>query len=262
MKSLVLLLGVVAAIFLTGCTKGAPPQATLLETATDELNSRFPVTIERAFLLNNHIGAINVKWSGSEDTVRWTLHRRVTGRSREEAHLLLSFILLLQQYLGDTTRFFPEPPSTVVGYTFAMDITMALPYRMPCIVDGVSGPVSVADVGADLIVRNVHAVTVRRLNASCDISSMDGGVDAEVAIPPGGSCVIRAEQGTIVLKIPSNTSAVVTVQAANGTITHNGLTFTQLNQQQGSLTGTLGAGNGQIHLEALQGNIVLQGVLP
>jgi DUF4097 and DUF4098 domain-containing protein YvlB len=98
-----------------------------------------------------------------------------------------------------------------------------------------------------------------RQAGSCSISSLGGGVYAEVTIPLNGRCIILAASGDITLKIPANTSATVTARSTGGTITHSGLAFaSQPPQQQTNLTGRLGDGNGEIRLETGQGNVSIQ----
>jgi hypothetical protein len=190
------------------------------------------------------------------------LDRKVNGENELDAKAFLSSIALTWEFGRDTLRFSPQTPTGIIGYSFSTLVTLGIPFRMPCVIDGVQGTTTVADLGANVVIRNVHAVVVQRLNASCDIISLDGGVSCEVALPPSGSCVISAVKGTITLKVPTNTSANVTARTSNGSISYTNLTFTELNQQTGTFTGKLGAGNAQVRLETNEGNIVIQGVIP
>lgn len=262
MKYLCVCVGVVWMAFMSGCTSGVPNDAKPLETAVSGHSGITHVSTARVVLLRNSDAPVILKWGGVEDSVRWIYHKQATGKNIHDAYALLGLVQVFMEFSGDTIRFTTRTPATVVGYTISTLLRLDVPFRMPCVIDGVNGTTTVADLGANLVMRNVRGVTVQRHNASCDIVSLDGGVECEVALPPGGSCIIRAVRGTIILKVPTNTSANVTARATNGTITHTNLVFTGLNQQGGSLTGILGAGNGQIRVETDAGNIVLQGILP
>ena len=249
-----------------GCWNDLPMFEKPLETASDRIDGTLPLEGERAIALNNSLGSVSLHWGGVEDSIRWGLSRQVTGENKGDAALLLGAVGLIREFSAshDTVRFFAQAPNTIPAYTFQTLISLGVPYdsMSHLIIDGVQGTTDVADLGTDLRIRNVHAVTVKRLNASCDILSADGGVNCEVAIPPAGSCVITATHGTITLKIPTNTSANFSAHATNGIVSYSNLAFTGLVQRADSLSGTLGAGNGQIRLETNEGNIVIQGILP
>ncbi len=246
-----------------GCTKGVPDIVKSPETAGDQIDGSIPLANKRVVILKNSIGPAMLKWGGVKDSIRWGLSRQVTGENSRDAAALLGSIGLFAESNGDTVRFYVQAPTGITRFTFSTLVSLGVPYdSMAYIIDGVQGTTTVADLGANLRIRNVHGVTVKRLNASCDIVSSDGGVTTEVALPPDGFCYITAVKGTITLKVPTNTSANVTARTTHGSISYSNLTFTGLNQQTGSLSGRLGAGNGQIRLETGEGNIVIQGILP
>ncbi len=262
MKDYIACFAIVFATFVSGCTRDLPNEVTEPVSANDRIAGVAPLDSGLHVNIRNSAGSVVLKWAGVEDSVRWTLSRQTSGKNRGDAVALLNLIQLIRQPIGDTVRYFPQTPAGVVGYTVSADLAIGVPFLTPCIVEGVQGTTTVSDLGADLTMRNVHGVLVKRLNASCNIASLDGGVDCEVAIPQGGSCTITAVRGTIILKIPTNTSADITARTTNGTISSSYLTFTTINQQPSVLTGRLGTGNGQIIVETGEGSIILQGVLP
>jgi hypothetical protein len=257
---------------ISGCTKGLPEMPTNLQTVSDRLDASTPASPLQVVEVSNAFGSVTLQWGGREDSVRWSLTRRVTGDNESDARAFLATIQLIRasSAAGDTLRLSTQSPVGIQGYSFYSLVTVGVPFgRIPFdstfrkyVIDGVQGTTTVADIGTTFSVRNAHAVVVQRANASCDITSLGGGVVCEIAIPPSGHCTISATNGGIVLKLPTNTSASVDAQAAGGTVTYSNLSFNGLNHQGNVLTGTLGAGNGTIHLQTNGGSIVLQGTVP
>ncbi|MBX2992113.1 MAG: hypothetical protein KF749_13230 [Bacteroidetes bacterium] len=196
----VVVFSVLFALLLSGCTSDLPNDVTEPVSANDRIAGVAVLDSGLHVNIRNSAGSVVLKWAGVEDSVRWTLSRQTTGKNRGDALALLNLIQLIRQPVADTVRYFPQTPAGVVGYTVSADLTIGVPFLTPCIVEGVQGTTTVSDLGADLTMRNVYGVVVKRLNASCNITSLDGGVDCEVAIPPGGSCTITAVKGTIIFK--------------------------------------------------------------
>mgnify|MGYP003343784369 CR=1 FL=1 len=77
---------------------------------------------------------------------------------------------------------------------------------------------------------------------------------------PIGKAVCKATvNGEIVLHLPQSTSAVLSAQVGNGTITLTGLTLTNEVRTATSLRGTLGAGDGMVSLQTTNGAIRVDG---
>lgn len=241
-----------------GCTEyttqvGGP------ESAQTLLSGGHPIVPQVQLLtFKNTIGPLRVTGGETDTNVLFRLFRQVTNPTGTAPTTQLSAIQMAVDLRSDSLHFFVIYPLNEPRYRYAAETTFLTPYRIACLVDSVQQIATVTDLGAPLIVRNVYGANVLRHAGNCSISSLGGSVYAEVAIPPGGSCIVNVVSGDITLKVPGNTSANVTARTSSGTVSTSGLNFETRTQQQTSLVGRLGNGNGEIRLETLRGNIALE----
>ncbi len=241
------------------CTKYETPVLPM-DTVTGNVTGGHPIALQvRLLTFKNTIGALRLTSAETDTHVNFRLASQVTNPAGPAPSTQLSAIQMVVDLRFDSLHFFINYPREEKRYRYAAEAVFLFPYRYACLVDSVQGTTTISDVGATLTVRNVRDIRVLRQAGSCSISSLGGGVYAEVTIPLNGRCIITAESGDITLKIPANTSANVTARTSNGTVTSVGLTYRTLAQQQTSLTGQLEAGgSGEIRLETGQGNISIQ----
>ncbi len=245
-----------------GCSKDELVSEQPLVSVDNTIEGDVVVGNESKLLVRNAIGPVIVSSSGDSNRVHWFMNRVVTGRSNDvtEARAQLGLIELMSNSNGDTLTFASHYPLDMSRFRYTTLVSLSIPYRMRCIVDGVQGTTYISHLGADLVVRNAHSVIVIGQNASCDIASMDGGDTVEVAIPDSGFCTVQATTGDIILNIPALTSANVTARAINGSVSYSNLTFSGLSQLSDSLSGVLGGGSGRILLRTGGGNIIIRGL--
>ena len=252
-----LLLLLAACVTLMSCTKYEAP-TTSPQTVSTTVTSAYALGGRTHIAVRNAIGPLTLIGGETDASVNIVMNLQVTSLEGLKAFTQLSSIQVVDQSQGDTLRLVVNYPRSEPRYVYAAHPTFLTPYRVACSIDSVQGVVTVSDLGALLTIRNAHAVRVMRHDGSCNIESIDGGVYAEVKLSANGNCVVNVASGDITLKVPASTSANVTARSLSGTVSHSGLTFSGLNQQQSSLTGRLGTGNGEIRLETASGNIVIQ----
>ena len=85
------------------------------------------------------------------------------------------------------------------------------------------------------------------------------GIEAEVTLPEDGTINLNLVTGNIELDIPQSTSAEFSASVVTGTISLSDLVLQNQASTPGSLTGTLGSGEGTISLNVVTGSISVQG---
>jgi hypothetical protein len=249
----------VCGLIVGSCTKYETPVFPT-ETVMTNITGGYPITQQvRLLTFKNTIGALKLTSAETDTHVNIRMTMQVTNPAGPAPTTQLNAIQMVAELSAESLHFYVNYPRSEPRYRYAAETTFLTPYRYACLVDSVQALTTISDVGATLTVRNVRETRVMRQAGSCSISSLGGGVYAEVTIPLNGRCIILAESGDITLKIPTNTSANVTARTSSGAVSSVGLRYRTLTQQQTSLSGQLEAGgSGEIRLETGQGNVVIQ----
>jgi DUF4097 and DUF4098 domain-containing protein YvlB len=216
------------------------------------------VTNEHVIIVRNPLGTVTINGEASANpSVRWYVYKTVQTESRTQADELFASITLNLQTSNDTI-YVTLNSSRHDNSSLQGSVQIGIPYDMICRIEQVEGNTYVSDLDTLLFIQNASNVDVQRHNGSCDISSGEGNVSVEIALPVSGFCRVNVTKGDISLKVPTTTSATVYAKSNNGIVSLTGLSLTIIQQQPDFLAGTLGTGAGEIHAETNQGNIGLQ----
>jgi hypothetical protein len=197
--------------------------------------------------------------SGTEDLVVGGF-RRVRSSSLADAQEQLDRLQVNVSVEGDAIVIRTEQPSDTEGRTFEVEYNLIVPERLEGNIRNVNGNVLIDAMDDDLEVITVNGnITLQDHFGSADVTTTNGNLDASVTISVGGVINMNAVNGGIELDIPASTSATFAARLANGDITTSGLSLDDAQSTPFSLTGVLGDGDGEIDIETVNGNIVVQG---
>lgn len=247
-------------VFVAGCSNQGPERPPQSVDVSERLNGEILLAGERILVVRNSIGHLMVAGNGPLNSLQWVFDKETSAETKEKATAQLKSIRLASRSSNDTVYIDVESPAAQTGFYYFGAVSLAIPYRMACLIEEVSGETKVSYLGNTLLIRHSKQVDVQQHNGSCQINSSSGNISSEIALPDSGFCKASTGDGNILLKLPASTSATVFAKTGNGTITNVGLSFTNLNQQALMMTGTLGSGKGEIRLETNRGNIQLQGL--
>ena len=151
-------------------------------------------------------------------------------------------------------------PNNLDGRQYVVNYSIDVPSDLAVDVTQVNGHVTVLNIESSLFVEVENGdVYLSDIFGFATVSVDNGRIDGTVTLPPGGEIMLSTVNGDIDLRIPTSTSAELSVLVGFGAITWNNLDLLNAVHTNRSLTGTLGDGTGLIDLETEIGNIDVSG---
>jgi len=206
-----------------------------------------------------NVAAIHYHFGSKEELLRAVIARRFDPVNQERLKQLdrLEVVVSVE---GDAIVVRTEQPSDTQGRTFEVEYNLIIPERLKGNITNVNGNILIDAMDDDVEVITVNGnITLQDHFGSADVTSTNGNLDATVTISLGGVIDMNAVNGSIDLDIPASTSATFAARVANGDISTSNLSLDDAQSTPVSLTGVLGDGDGEIDIETVNGNIVLQG---
>ncbi len=188
-------------------------------------------------------GTIDITGVAANDSVRVSGERQVRSTSLEDAEARLPEIEVEWEISSDTVIIRTIQPQNTEGRDYIVNYEITLPRDLEVLVGNANGTVNLGAIDGDVLV-----------------SQANGEVTGTVTLALNGSFVVEIGNGEIDLDVPANTSAEFSASVGNGTVTVTGLTLQNEQRSSTSVTGTLGAGEGEITLSVANGTIVVMGV--
>jgi len=246
--------------------------------ASEDFDYAFDVTGPGDFVvdaINGNVEVIGV--SGSQEIIVYG-ERRVESNSLRDARWFLDQVQVQIIIENQRLTVLTDQPHDVDGRNVIVDYFVRLPrdwfvdiennngniavsqINQTVIIDVDNGQIDAAaingNISTDLTNGNIYLNDVRG-NVNADL--VNGNIVADLSLLPGGTCDLDAVNGQVFLTIPTGTSAQLNAKVTNGGISSIGLPLQDSQSTPTSLRGRLGSGNGTINLEAVNGNISIEG---
>jgi len=210
--------------------------------------------------VNNTNGGLIIYADNLPDTVDYYFTKNISAEARHVAEPFFDGILLKHSASDDTLNIYTEVPTTNAPITFFGHIQINTPHDTPCHIATVRDGLHVYYMTRMVEILDARSeVNVMKHSGSCRIVTSRGDVNIEIDPPDNGICHCITGSGNIKLIIPKNISAMVFAETKYGSVTANSLSFTEISRTAGKITGKLGSGNIEIHLETAKGNIDIYG---
>jgi hypothetical protein len=217
----------------------------------------YPIIDENVLVVKNYIGSIIINGEGTtHPAARWFIDKNVEAESVEQANSYFALINLSFEKQSDTLLVILNAPGEL---PLRGMLELDIPYYVTCRIEQVSDNIYVSNLSTPLFAYNASNVQVIKHNGSCEISSGAGNISVEAVLPENGFCRLSLNSGNILISIPSTTSATVYAKSITGSVSQGGLTFTDIRQTAGFISGKLGSGAGEIRAEVNEGTIRLKG---
>ncbi|MGB7062334.1 MAG: DUF4097 family beta strand repeat-containing protein [Candidatus Zixiibacteriota bacterium] len=205
-------------------------------------------------------GTITISGEPESDSVLITGERRVGSESTQDAEAHLPLLQVTLQEIGNEIYVKTTQPEQTHGRSYVVDYTITVPEGFVVSVNHVTGIVSINSVKSSVSVNHVIGqVLLDEISCSAVVSLVTGEIEAEVTLPEDGTINFNLVTGNIELDIPQNTSADFSATVVTGTISISDLVLQNQVSTPGSLSGTLGSGQGTISLNVVTGSVNVQG---
>lgn len=208
------------------------------------------------FLVEAINGSIEVIGSPDQDTISIEGVRIVGSESSEDAEDYLRELEVEVKESNNEIRVETIQPNETGGRRLIVDYEIRLPDNFQTNISQINGTITVEGMRRNLDAELVNGdLQLIDIISSTDISVVNGTIESEMALPFGGALSYSVVNGQIALEIPDTTSAEFSARVVNGSISLSGLTLSDPNIEEHSVTGILGEGNGSIDLEVTNGDI-------
>ena len=253
-------------MILSSCSSDSDDSVPLVSNtnfeAVESFNFVVPVVNHTLFTLIGVNGEININGDGGADSVTITGTKHVLSESVEDAQTQLQDLKVNVQDLLTEIRVETIQPANTGGRSYIVNYAVTLPRFLKNNVTNLNGIVTLDSIDNDVTVLNMNGTaTLTNITGSASASILNGQIQGAVTLPLNGVIDMATLNGDIDLKIPVNTSAVLSASVTVGTITTQNLVLQNIVSTPTFLSGTLGTGQGAVKLEAKQiGNIIVTGI--
>jgi DUF4097 and DUF4098 domain-containing protein YvlB len=194
----------------------------------------------------------------TEITVTGT--RKVESDSQEDADDHLNDLSVELSLQGNVLRVETDQPNETQGRIYTVDYSIEVPDDFELDINNVNGVIEISNIMNLVDVDNTNGnVILNNVEGSVLIDLINGIVDGEITLPLNGLIDIYCVNGIINLDIPEDTSADFSASVTNGIIDIDDLELQDIETGSTFVNGTLGAGEGNIVLFLVNGNINVNG---
>jgi len=228
--------------------------------ANKSFSQSVPVTLQDSIRIDGINGEIEIIGQPGASAVMVAANLRVGSDSFVDAQAGLDQLAVLVTDGPDEISIQTLQPQSSQGRQYRVDYTLTVPSDLVVDLNHVNGHVSIAGFDNPVEVDVVNGnVLLSNLFGGATVSVENGSVDATLSLPPGGEASLATVNGNLLLRIPSSTSAGLSASVDHGVISWSNLNLLNVLETNLSLTGTLGGGDGAIHLETTNGDIEVTG---
>jgi hypothetical protein len=211
-------------------------------------------------VLSGVAGSVEIVGSGGGQGIVVEAVRRVRSQSMEDALAHLHELTVAVRVSGGVAFVETRQPDRSGGRKYEVEYRIQVPGATNVTAAHAAGPVEVRSLSGDVGVE-VAAGAVKLVDLTGDVRAAVGAgdTDASVTLPPHGRVELRVGAGSIVLSVPTETSASVRAVTAAGAIRPVDLVLVDQDPRASVLQATMGGGDGTIRLEAAAGDITIKG---
>jgi len=248
-------------ILIIGCSNSDTTDPIELVQQSTKVTSDISLADISKISVENSKGGLIINGSDVDETLSYTLSKTVKAESGDKAQAHFDDIELETETLNDSMKFFVKYPSDSDRLESYGYLDLDIPRGIPCTISNMREGIYSSYMSNTITVKNVKDhIKIVGHNGSCDLETEKGELEIEIAVPDSGFCKAVTLDGDIILKIPTETSAAISAVTESGTVTYENLVISNMNQEEGKLSGVLGSGSGEIIISTKNGNINITGI--
>ena len=206
-------------------------------------------------------GSVEIEGASNIDSVTIWGERRVESDSQEDADEHLEYLSVEMSESEDKLSIWTEQPEQSSGRNYIVEYNIQVPKSWQLDIAQVNGSITISSMENFLDVNAVNgSLNLEDISASVDGGVTNGSIDCSISLPESGTCKLAGVNSSIDLSIPQSTSAQFSARITSGAITLSNLYLQNQTVTPTSVTGTLGAGEGEIELVTVNGYITVTGL--
>ena len=206
-------------------------------------------------------GEVVVTGRRNVDVVVVTAHLIVESDSQADADRHIHDLEILVNDSADEIIIQTVQPKNTDLRQYLVEYDIIVPIDFAVKTTQVNGSIDMVDIENSVDVLNVNGdIRLSGIVGGVVADVVNGNIAATVTLPVHETIDLVTDNGSIELRIPRSTSAVLGTSVVNGAIHTSNLEFADLVQTGHSLTGTLGNGEGVIELWVGNGDISVLGL--
>ena len=261
MKGLKLSSILIVIILLLSCSDNSVVEEEILFEYTNRISSDIYIgDSTSAISVENPIGFVNISSGSDSVEISYVIDKTVKVKESELAQDAFDQIRLTSYVQKDTAFCMIEAPAENNG-SFKSNLSLIVPYSKPIVVKNTNGGVIFSHLYSDIYAEtNIYNCEVNYHSGSLEAHSTTGQISGSISLQKEGYCNCYSESGNIHLQIPTNSSVSIHLKTVSGTITYNNLNINIISSSNTELKGLMNSGEGNIYIESISGNIILEGI--
>lgn len=220
----------------------------------------YPLAAGGTLEIRNTSGRIDVEAADVEG-ISIVAERVVKAGTDEAAQQALAAFEIIETVSAD--RVIVDGTRSTGGISINLSRQVNYKVRLPrsanVELSGTNGEVDVTGVEGRFEAQVTNGrVEARGLGGDTVVTSTNGAVHLTMAKLGRGGVTCESVNGAITVTLPSGAGADLTVRVTNGSIQHDGLDLTVIEDSRRRLDGSIGAGGPKVRLETTNGRIRVQ----
>lgn len=225
-------------------------------TAEKTVETEIPVESHSSVNIAAINGEVMVTGHRDVDLAVVSAHLIVESDSQADADRHIDDLEILVTDSADEILIQTVQPKITAGRQYLVEYDIIVPSDFAVKMTQVNGSIDIVDIENSVDVLNVNGdIRLSDIVGGVTADVVNGSIEASVTLPVHETIDLITDNGSIELRIPRSTSAVLGASVVNGAIITSNIAFADLVQTSHTLTGTLGNGEGVTELWAGNGNI-------
>ena len=202
-------------------------------------------------LLRGKHGGITITGAPGATSIMVSGVKRVLSDSTQDAQAHLQQLGVRSDDLNTQALIETDQPECTLGREYIVDYTITLPDFFQLRINNLGGVIAIDTMNDEISINNLAGnVTLTNVAGSAEVNLLSGTISADfLSTPLNGTIDLNVLSGNIDLEIPTNTSANFLAEVTAGNINITNLVLLNEVTTPTSVSGTLGSGQGSIHLE-------------
>jgi len=229
--------------------------------ASESFNFTFQSTSQIRLSLSAVAGSINIIGTDIDSVYVTGTKKIISNISQTDADNRLSALDI--NATSNSTEFSVETdqPQETEGRQYLVDYEITIPSGLALNIIQVAGSIEVESIYNSVDITSVSGdIDLSDIHGNIVAGNVSGSIDVSCEILPGGVVSLSNVTGSLILTIPTNTSATFQANIVSGDIELHNLVLNNSVILNSSVTGILGAGNGSILLQGTSGAIDVIGI--